>query len=881
MLGKRWGRWGQLWELGLAAARSMGDGAAEALAFHQLGTRALCLGDWFIAHTYLTEAVQRRVALGDEIGSAVSQHNLNLLITSDAQVAESEASCRETSSELATPFSLAAGAGLSLMQPHEQTDGLPNQTAGTDSSGTVASDIDYTSGTPEDDDVPSGAIAPSHPAPVEPSQSVTDDATTAAALQSPESSTHLVAHSASSSIEEASRFDPDSPPRVYAQATESRSVPVGWIAVSAIAAVLGGVGAYLALTWNSSPVSIAPRSLSFPPQLLGVESSTRQLTITNSGSESLELSTIEFSEGDRSDFAITDESCTQEILRPKEDCTIGIAFTPGESGSRSARLRIADATGVHERFVQVRGISELAQIATDEEFLAFDPILAGSGQPPTQRFTLTNDSAVTFSMGPAFISGENTDAFAIARDGCGGVTLNPNDRCTVDVAFAPPGSGVFEANFSIRDSTGEYTWLRPLIGTGELSAPDISPAGLPFNAEVIGRLSTDVVTITNTGTSPLDISDISLTGDTANFSIRGNTCTRNPIEAGESCSVTVGFTPQSERSYTANLVITDNAVDGPRSIRLTGQGTRVSAPVVSPNPLMFGEQEIGTGQQESLTVTNRSDASIRVQEVSMPQNGDFGIVTESCTGNSLNPGATCTITVGFTPQESGDRSTTITIRDTATGSPRTVDVSGIGVAIPRPQIISMEATPSEIPIGERSRVCYRVSNVERLSLRDGQGTVTSLEPTSGCATVTPDQTTTFTLVAEGRNGETVTQQARVQVSEPDTTPPPVPTPISPANNDYVLCSGASAVNLRWNPVTDDSEPMTYMVVVEQGASAIEAEASVQNWTSLTQQNTQTTEFNIAPYVQPGRITYRWRVLAQDAAGNTSDSSGWLYFRTCE
>lgn len=956
MVGKRWGRWGQMWEMGLAAARSLGDGAAEALAFHQLGSRALCMGDLFTAHTYLTEAVQRRVALGDDIGAAISQHNLNFLIAavhpaSDqdipdqaiSQAMPTHALCEDAEREDVEHKDVEHKDAVSKDAGHDdERPPLPSQFAGGGVSLTALQQypIDTPSGTPSagtpaadesSEDAGSeerrptnsiqpplsnhgvGPSAPSpqtsiHPAPSSngaiaplssnrpmPPSGTPSESSELSSETTPASSTHLVAQPPSqppshppSSIAPAS-FDPDSPPIVYGQVTESRSVPVGWIVVSAIAAVAGGLGAYFALTWNSSPVSITPRSLSFPPQLLGIDSDPRQLTITNTGPESLALSTLEFSAGDRQDFAITNENCTQEVLRPDEDCTVGIAFTPTESGSRSARLRIADGTGEYERVVQVRGLSETAEISTDQEFLAFDPFLAGRGDPPTQTFTFTNDSAVTFSMGPAFISGERTDAFAIAQDGCAGVSLDPNDRCTVEVAFTPPGSGVFEANVAIRDATGEYTWLRPLIGTGELSAPAISPSGVSFGTEDMGQLSTNVVTITNTGTSSLTIEDISLTGDTANFSIRGNTCTRNPIEAGERCSVTVGFIPQSARNYTANLVITDNAVNSPRSIRLTGRGTRVETPVdppvdapeVTPNPLQFDDQDIGTAQQQSLTLTNRSNASIRVESVSMPQNGDFGIVDESCTGGSLSPGGTCTITVGFTPQEPGDRSTTITIRDTATGSPRTVNVTGTGVAIPGPQIVSIEATPSTIPAGERARVCYRVNNAEQISLRDGRGTVTPLELSSGCATVTPDQTTTYTLVAEGRNGQTVSRQVRIQVTNPDTTPPPIPAPISPVNNNYVLCSATPSANLRWNSVTDDREPITYTISLERGASAIDPEATVQNWTPVTQQSTQSTELNVTSFLSQGRISYRWQVSARDAAGNESGVSDWVYFRTCE
>jgi len=831
-----------------------------------LGSRALCQGDLFTAHTYLTEAVQRRIALRDEVGAAVSQHNLNLLLTSPDQAASQAAVNSATETVNLSP--------VTQVQPQTTQFGVPPSASASASvngiqpgANTVADDSVELVSQEEEAIAASASAFPS------------EDET---ALPSSSTSSTDLAYRPESPLQPAS--DAPSSYRL-SQDTESRSFPIGWIVVAGIAALFGGLGAYLALTWNRAPFSVSPGTLEFTPQLLNVESDIRQFTLTNTGSENLEIASIAFSEGDRRDFSIANQTCTQESLRPKEDCTVGISFTPEESGGRSARLRIADRSGEHVRQMQVRGIGEAAQISFDSDGLAFDPILAGSDQTPTQSITLTNDSAVTFSLDQAFISGERTDSFAIARDACASQSLDPGDTCTVDVAFTPPGGGVFEANFSIRDTTGEYTWLSPLIGTGQLSAPSISPAGLPFGTEVIGRLATNVVTITNTGASPLEISEISITGDTSNFSLRGNTCTRNPVGPGESCSVTIGFSPRSARNYAANLVISDNAINSPRSIQLTGRGRQpspVAAPALTPNALMFGEQEVGTTQQESLTLTNRANQSIQVRSVSMAETTDFSIVNDSCTNTSLAPGSSCTVTVGFNPRGTGDRSTSLTIQDTAAGSPRTVAVTGTGTTVPDPQILSIEVTPDEIAPGERSRICYRVANVERLFLRNSQtGEETALSPTSGCATVTPSQTTSYTLVAEGRSGQTVTQRVGVQVSDPDTTPPPVPAPIAPAGNEYVLCPSTPRVNLDWNPVADDSEPITYTTVLQRGSSAIEPQDTTQSWTAVTEQTTSATEFDITPYLERGRISYRWRVSAQDAAGNASGSSGWLYFRTCE
>ncbi|NEO97569.1 MAG: tandem-95 repeat protein [Symploca sp. SIO2E9] len=78
-VGKRWGIWEQVLHIGLQAARSLSDPAAEAWIWHQLGSRALCLQDTDIAIHYLTRALKLRELSGDHTGADLTRHNLNLL----------------------------------------------------------------------------------------------------------------------------------------------------------------------------------------------------------------------------------------------------------------------------------------------------------------------------------------------------------------------------------------------------------------------------------------------------------------------------------------------------------------------------------------------------------------------------------------------------------------------------------------------------------------------------------------------------------------------------------------------------------------------------------------------------------------------------------
>lgn len=78
VLSGRWEAWRQVLETTLASARAAQDRAAEAWALHQLGSRALCLGQAEAAKKFLEGAFQLRNALGDTTGAAASHHTLGL-----------------------------------------------------------------------------------------------------------------------------------------------------------------------------------------------------------------------------------------------------------------------------------------------------------------------------------------------------------------------------------------------------------------------------------------------------------------------------------------------------------------------------------------------------------------------------------------------------------------------------------------------------------------------------------------------------------------------------------------------------------------------------------------------------------------------------------
>jgi hypothetical protein len=79
ILGKRWGSWAQLLALLLRASQALGEVAIEAWVLHQIGSRALCMGQFQDAREYLTRALEIRREIGDQSGIQATLQNLGQL----------------------------------------------------------------------------------------------------------------------------------------------------------------------------------------------------------------------------------------------------------------------------------------------------------------------------------------------------------------------------------------------------------------------------------------------------------------------------------------------------------------------------------------------------------------------------------------------------------------------------------------------------------------------------------------------------------------------------------------------------------------------------------------------------------------------------------
>ncbi|PYU10668.1 MAG: hypothetical protein DMG29_17100, partial [Acidobacteria bacterium] len=170
------------------------------------------------------------------------------------------------------------------------------------------------------------------------------------------------------------------------------------------------------------------------------------------------------------------------------------------------------------------------------------------------------------------------------------------------------------------------------------------------------------VTLTNSGTAPLSIATAVLGGANAgDFALAsGTTCINGAtLAAGANCVLNLTFTPTAASARTATAIITDDAAGSPQSVSLTGTGVTPPTATLSATSSAFGEQRVGTtSAAQNVTLTNNGGAPLNLTGITITgaQAADFAFAAgNTCPSGagSVAPGASCTISVSFTPAAPG------------------------------------------------------------------------------------------------------------------------------------------------------------------------------------------------------------------------------------
>ena len=198
------------------------------------------------------------------------------------------------------------------------------------------------------------------------------------------------------------------------------------------------------------------------------------------------------------------------------------------------------------------------------------------------------------------------------------------------------------------------------------------PTSLNFGEHPIDTTSTaKKVTVTDTGTGT--ISSLTATA-TPPFAISGNTCGAS-LAVKAKCTVSITFSPTALGEVSGTLTLTgDNASNSPQTVTLAGSGEAQAT--LTPPKHTFPKTKVGTTSAAAV-FTLKNNLSTALTGVSPTTTGDFKISSTTCTA-TLAAKSSCKIDVTFTPTATGKRTGTLSVADSAVGSPQTASLSGTG-----------------------------------------------------------------------------------------------------------------------------------------------------------------------------------------------------------
>ncbi len=306
--------------------------------------------------------------------------------------------------------------------------------------------------------------------------------------------------------------------------------------------------------------SLSSTNLKFANQLIGTSSTPQTLTLTNASVSPLSINSITVTGTDASDFSQTD-TCGSS-LPAGASCKISTTFKPIQIGPRSASVEITDNEFGSPQLVALSGtgVTSGPNATLSRTSLTFRTQLVGTTSP-AQSVTVTNYGKMALSIISIVTSGDFDQTHT-----CGS-SLAPGATCTISVTFKPTQRGPRTGTLSIADNAPGNRQAVTLNGTS--TVVELVPTSLHFFCK--GRscgTPSQTTTLTNTGSTTLNITGIVITGPARIYYSQTNTCGTS-VGAGKSCTITVGFRPPDFGIFTAAVSISDDGGGSPQKVSLT------------------------------------------------------------------------------------------------------------------------------------------------------------------------------------------------------------------------------------------------------------------------------------------------------------------------
>lgn len=423
-----------------------------------------------------------------------------------------------------------------------------------------------------------------------------------------------------------------------------------------------------------------------------------------------------------------------------------IAATLWESDSLSTQLGVDSVTvdGTGTPFFEAE-ITNAPSSVESGETITVDAAITNTGDAGDTQ-------TVTFSV----VDETGTTRFEDTRS----VELPAGESTSLSFEFTPEESGDLTVRVETENTSDAVTVA---VESGGRPAISVTPRSLSFGEVPVGESATLELSITNTGSAPLELRSVSVIEGSQWFDASGG----GTLEEGASTTVSVTFTPEESGSKSGRIVVQSNDPSNPAlTVQLSGTGVEGDL-TVSPSAVSFGDVSIDETRTETITLSNDGDAPVTVTSVTVT-GADSAAFAANVRGVTLDGGESRDVQVSFSPSEERAFQGTLLVR-TQGGSSTSVSLSGTGVEK------RLNVSPRSLDFGDVTVEETRTRTITISNPTESEVSISGVQITSGetaaftisgaQSTLGPEESTTVQITF--RPGERRNYTATVGVFGPE------------------------------------------------------------------------------------------------------------------
>ncbi len=297
----------------------------------------------------------------------------------------------------------------------------------------------------------------------------------------------------------------------------------------------------------------------------------------------------------------------------------------------------------------------------------FGSVTAGTSK--TLTLTATNSGGQSLTITSAGLSSKY---FSLTSPSLP-TAIAAGQSASLNLTFTPNATGAFSGTVTFTSDASDGSLTVNLTGTGVAAGQlTFTPTNQSFGNVTVGSTQSQTVTLTNNGTSSVNVSQAAVSG--AGYTLSGLTVPLT-LSAAQSTTFTIIFAPQAAGVADGTVTITSDASNPTLTMGLSGTGLTPGALGANPTSLAFGSVTVGSTETLSETIANTGGSSVTISQVGISSGFTLSGISVPLT---LAAGQSASFSVSFAPQSAGAANGSITVSSTAANGTLTIPVSGTG-----------------------------------------------------------------------------------------------------------------------------------------------------------------------------------------------------------